>query len=102
MSPLIESRQRELTALCRRYRVKSLELFGSAARGDFDPEHSDLDFLVAFEPLPVGERADAYFGLLESLEALFGRSVDLVVLRAVRNPCFLENIASSRMRLYAS
>lgn len=102
MISLIDSKQEELTALCRPYRVRSLELFGFAARGDFEAERSDPDFLVEFEPLPVGERADACFGLLESLEALFGRPVDLVVLRAIRNPCFLDNIASSRTSLYAA
>ena len=39
----------ELPALCRRFHVRRLDLFGSAARGDFDPESSDIDFLVEFD-----------------------------------------------------
>jgi uncharacterized protein len=45
----IELHQEELRALCRRFRVRRLDLFGSAARGDFDPIHSDIDFLVEFD-----------------------------------------------------
>ena len=55
----------ELRDLCRRFHVRRLEVFGSAARGDFDPARSDLDFLVEFQPLPPGAYADAVFGLKE-------------------------------------
>jgi hypothetical protein len=49
-----------------------------------------------------GHHADAYFGLRESLEALFGRSVDLVMTRAIRHPYFLEAIEPTRTLLYAA
>jgi predicted nucleotidyltransferase len=42
----IESHREELRALCRRFHVRRLDLFGSAARGDLDPTRSDFDFLV--------------------------------------------------------
>src|SRR5229473_5914747 len=48
MNPLIESRRSELEQFCKRFRVKRLDLFGSAATGDFKSEASDLDFLVEF------------------------------------------------------
>jgi uncharacterized protein len=38
-----------MRALCRRFHVRRLDVFGSAARGDFDPEHSDVDFIVEFD-----------------------------------------------------
>src|SRR5579885_319195 len=82
----IEQRRAELEALCRRFRVRRLEVFGSAAVGEFRGEDSDLDFLVEFEPQVGPGYADRYFGLLESLEALFGRPVDVVVSRAINNP----------------
>lgn len=47
----IESKRRELEALCERHRVERLALFGSASRDDFDPESSDLDFSVEFSPM---------------------------------------------------
>ncbi len=98
----IEQRRDELEALCRRYGVRKLEIFGSAVAGDFRAGTSDLDFLVEFEP-PIGPGyADRYFGLLESLEALFGQPVDLVVASAIRNPYFRESIERTRATLYAA
>jgi predicted nucleotidyltransferase len=66
--------------------VRWLDLLGSAARGDFEPERSDIDFIVEFDRRAPQHPFDAYFGLKEELEAMFGRKVDLVELRAVRNP----------------
>ena len=88
--------------LCRRFRVRRLEVFGSATTGAFDEATSDLDFVVEFENFGHSGYADAYFGLLEGLEALFDREVDLVVLSAVRNPYFRESIERSRTSLYAA
>ena len=81
--------------------MRRLELFGSAASSSFDPATSDLDFLVKFEDLGQGY-FDAYFGLLEALEDLFGRPIDLVMSRAVKNRYFLEGIQASRTLLYAA
>lgn len=80
----VERKRDEISRLCRRYGVQRLELFGSAARKDFGGEPGDLDFLVEFQPLKAGEYADAYFGLLEALQDLLGRPVDLVMPRAVK------------------
>ena len=102
MNPVVEERRADLARLCRRFRVRRLELFGSAARADFDPAASDLDFLVEFDDLEPAEYADAYFGLLEALQAIFGRAVDLVVPSAVRNPYLLRAIEQSRVVLYAA
>lgn len=73
----IEKRRRELIALCRRYGVVRLEVFGSAARGtDFDPTASDVDFLVQFGPSAEG--LASYVDFKDAVEKLFGRPVDLV------------------------
>src|SRR5271157_4792873 len=93
VSPSIEEHRTELVQLCRRYNVLRLSLFGSAARDDFNAERSDYDFLVDFEALPPGRYADAYFGLLEALERLLGRPVDLVVASAIKNPFFRQSVA---------
>ena len=102
MSPLIEEHRSELARLCRRYHVLRLSLFGSAARDDFEPEHSDYDFLVDFEALPPGQYADAYFGLLEALGQLLGRPVDLVVASAIKNPYFRESVELTKASVYAA
>jgi uncharacterized protein len=99
---LMHQHREELEALCRRYGVQRLELFGSAALGLEKAGESDLDFLVEFDPSPPGGYADAYWGLLESLESLYARPVDLVVASAIRNPFFLQSIERTRTLLYAA
>ena len=91
-----------LEELCRRHRVRRLELFGSAATDRYRPADSDLDFLVEFEPLPTGTYADTYFGLREGLEQLFGTGVDLVVASAITNPYFRQSVEQTKMLLYAA
>lgn len=100
VSDRVRHAQPELRALCREYRVKRLELYGSAARGEDDPTTSDYDFLVEFLPLQAGEYADCYFGLREGLENVLGRRVDLSMLTAIKNAYFLEQIESSRVPIY--
>jgi predicted nucleotidyltransferase len=90
----------ELIQLCCQFHVRKLELFGSALGDAYDPERSDLDFLVEFEAIPDGGYAASFFGFKESLEKLFGRPVDLVVGSAIRNPYFLQSIEQSKALLY--
>lgn len=102
MTSILQTRRDEIAALCRRHRVRRLDVFGSATRETFDAATSDLDFLVEFQPLGPGERAEAYFGLLEDLEKLFARRVDLVMLRAIINPYFRRAVEETRELLYAA
>jgi len=90
-----------LVPLCRRYGVKDLALFGSAVGAGIEAG-SDIDLLVEFEPMPPAEHMQNYFGLLEALEALFRRKVDLVELAAVRNPYVLDSIVKSRVPIYVA
>jgi predicted nucleotidyltransferase len=101
MHPLIEKHYAALVALCQRYRVARLDLFGSATHQGFDPATSDLDFLVEFEDLAPSAYARAYFGLLEGLQALFSMPVDLVSSSSITNPFFRESVERTRTRLYA-
>lgn len=102
MTPVIERHRAEIATLCRRYHVKRLDLFGSAARGEDRPDRSDLDFLVAFDARATDAYAESYFGLLEELEKLFGRPVDLVVDEAIRNPYLRQGIERSMAAIYAA
>lgn len=102
MSGIVDDHAEQLAALARRYGVARLELFGSAATGAFDPETSDLDFLVEFVDNPPGGIAHAYFGLLDALAELFGRPVDLVSKRAISNPYFLKSVNESRRLVYVA
>lgn len=102
MHAIIESRSEQIPAVCRPFGVRRLEVFGSAARGDFDPASSDIDFLVEFDDDPQRRVLDTYFGLKDALEQLFGRSVDLVSIGAVKNPYIRASIERSRQLVYAA
>jgi predicted nucleotidyltransferase len=103
MHALIDTRREEIADICRRFGVRRLEVFGSAARAaDFDVDTSDADFLVEFMPgngLPFLRR---FFGLGEALEELLGRSVDLVEPGAIRNPYIRASIDRARELVYGS
>ena len=92
-----------MARLCERYGVERLDLFGSAAGEGFDPEKSDLDFVVSFERREPPDLFRRYFGLEEDLEALFGRGVDLVMEGALRKSRrFAANVEGSRVPLYGA
>ena len=92
MHPAISQHRPGIAGICQRYGIRRLEVFGSAARAnDFDPAHSDADFLVEFAS-GVQPGLNAIFGAKADLEALLGRGVDLVEPGAVRNPYVLANI----------
>ena len=74
-----------LRQLCLAYGVRRLEAFGSGIRADFDPNRSDVDFLVDFGDQPAAGSFKRYMNLEFDLESLLGRSVDLVETAAVTN-----------------
>lgn len=102
MIELIEQHRAELDELCRKYRVKTLEVFGSATDGTWDAAHSDLDFLLEFLPEAAERSFWGYFDLRDELRQLFGRKVDLVMPGAIRNPYFLKAVNQQRQVLYAA
>jgi predicted nucleotidyltransferase len=102
MIALIEQHRPEVAALCSRFGVQSLEVFGSAADGTFEPAHSDIDFLVEFRHDDPGSLFHRYFGLQEALEQLFGCKIDLVSAGALSNPYFIAAVNQSRQPVYAS
>lgn len=101
MHPLIQEKRTEIADLCRRYQVRSLAVFGSAARaGDFELGSSDADFLIEFFPDSGLSPLRAYFGLRDALAKLLGRSVDLVDPTNIQNPYFLQQIQQEREAVY--
>jgi uncharacterized protein len=100
--PLIEQHRTEIEAICLKYCVGRLELFGSATQGRFDPDSSDLDFFVEFIDPGWKGSFKRYMGLKLDLEELFDRSVDLVELSSVTNPHFLQVATRHRHLLYAA
>ena len=102
MITLIEQNRKAIGLLCRKYGVTRLEIFGSAARGDFEPGRSDLDFLVEFGPESPADPFHRYFGLQGDLEILLDCGIDLVMLSALKNPYFVRSVNESRAVLYAA
>ncbi len=99
MHPLIEHNRETIAELCRRHGVRRLEAFGSILREDFDAGRSDVDILVEFDA-SVATSFTNFLDLKEALEALFGRSVDLVELRAIRNRRLRHYIEQSKSPIY--
>jgi predicted nucleotidyltransferase len=103
MHPLIQQKKSAIADLCKRYRVKRLDVFGSAARvSDFDLESSDADFLVEFIEEGQSSSLQVFFALRQDLEALIGRHVDLAEAAALQNPYLLAIIEQSRELVYAA
>ena len=106
---VILNRLPEIAELCREYGVERLDVFGSAARDDFDPSRSDVDLLVKF----MGDTARRTSGgafiyshgaaceaLEKALEQLLGRNVDLIPEGGIRNPYILRTVEEDRIRIY--
>lgn len=100
MIPAIQNQADSLRSLCQNHNVHRLEVFRSAATSSRLTDIDDLDFLVEFQPKAYEAYADTYFGLLEELQHLFGRTVGLVVKSAVINPYFLQSIERTKTLVY--
>lgn len=91
-----------ITALCETHGVRKLEVFGSATGDAFDPETSDVDFVIDFldyGPLIV----DRFFGFAEDVETLLGRSVDFIFgNKPIKNPYLRASVNKTRVTIYES
>jgi len=90
-----------LAGVCRHYQVRELYAFGSVVTGRLSAE-SDLDFIVLFDSKNTEGAFDRFMGLKESLEALYGRRVDLLTLKPFRNPIFQAEVSQHKTLLYAA
>jgi predicted nucleotidyltransferase len=102
MVAVLEDKRDAIAALCRRFGVVRLHVFGSALREDYRPGDSDVDLLVEFGPMDGHAKAHAYFDLLDGLAALLGADVDLVMAGAVKNRYISADIERTKRVLYAA
>ena len=102
MVAVLENNRDAIAALCARYGVVRLDVFGSVLRSDFRPGESDVDLLAEFAPREPYELAKAYFDMLDELRGLLGVEVDLVMAGAVKNPYIAEDIERTKRLLYAA
>jgi uncharacterized protein len=98
----LDGKLEAIAALCQEFGVLRLDVFGSTAKGTFDPETSDLDFVASFANRKNLDYADRYFDFVEALEALFGRQVDLITEQSIKNPYFREEVEETRRRVYVA
>ena len=92
--------EKKIIEICRKLKVKRLDLVGSASRKDFNPKHSDIDLLVEFEG--SDHLFDRYFQLKADLEQGLGRHVDLIQNKAVKNPYVRKALEKDRMPIYGT
>lgn len=101
VAEIIEQKKDEIAALCREYRIRALWSFGSATTEAFDPERSDLDFLV-----DLGEHSNDYasrfFSLQRALAKVMQRNVDLVSIGGLgsEDDWFRREIEATRVAIY--
>lgn len=96
---LIENNIQKIVALCKKYKVNKLFVFGSILTDRFN-EDSDVDLVVSFNKADISDFFDNYFDFKNSLEELFGRNVDLLEEQTVKNPYLKKNVDTTKALIY--
>ena len=98
---LIEANIQRIIDLCRKYRVKSLAVFGSILSDRFN-DKSDVDLLVDFDTTnhEQWDYVKNFFDFRDALEMIFNRKVDLIEQKALRNKFFIQNINRTKQVIY--
>jgi len=97
----VDLKKGQLQQICKKYHVKELYLFGSAATYGFY-EESDLDFIVKFDRQGFEGAFDQFIDFKQELEHIYGRPVDLYHLKKFRNTIFQKEVERSKELLYAA
>lgn len=98
---LAEINTQALRDLCLSYRVRRMYVFGSIVTGEMTPA-SDLDVVVEFDREGADGAFDQFMGFKEKLEELYGRPVDLLTQRSIRNPLFKAEVERTKHLVYAA
>lgn len=100
MLPDLDNKRDDIARLCREHGVLRLALFGSALHDDFEPDRSDIDFLVSFREMSPKDYAESYFGLMEGLQELLDHPIDLVTESSLTNPWLRREVQRHQSVLY--
>ena len=100
---LIELNNDKIIALCKKYKVKNLWVFGSILTPRFN-DKSDVDLLVDFDDskLAVLDYADNFFDFIHALENVVGRKIDLTVNKSIKNRFFREEVDETRRLIWSA
>jgi len=98
--PQIDIPKDKITDFCKKWKIAEFSIFGSALRQDFSPK-SDVDVLISFEPDIPWSLFD-WVDMIEELQGILGREVDLVEKSGLRNPFRRREILNSRQVIYAA
>lgn len=96
---LIEMNIDKIIALCKKYKVAKLWVFGSILTPRFNDE-SDVDFSVIFHYEQIQDLFITFFDFIEELQQLLGRKVDLVDETAVKNTVFRKELDNTKYLIY--
>lgn len=99
MEALVSDKLDSVKRLFQKYGTESAYLFGSAASGEMTQD-SDVDFIFSFPAdMDFGEYADNYFALVNELEKLLGKKVDLIAEKTLKNPYLIQSIEKSKVKI---
>lgn len=100
---LIEMNIDKIIALCKKYKVAKLWVFGSILTPRFNDD-SDVDFLVDFDEknIELLDYADNFFDFIHEIEAVMGRKVDMVVNKSIKNRFFRAEVDENRKLLWSA
>ena len=102
MSMFIGDKLQDIAAICKRYGIQKLFLFGSALREDFNPAESDIDLLAEFGPLEITKRFHVFLDARQAFKEIFQADVDLVMDGAVKNPIIANEINRTKKLVYSA
>lgn len=96
---LIERNMEQIAALCRKYKVAKLWVFGSILTPRFNDD-SDVDFSVVFNYEQIPDLFIVFFDFIDELQNLLGRKIDMVDETAIRNEYFRKELDATKCLIY--
>ena len=96
---IIDNHSKDIIALCKTHKVKSLYAFGSVLTDKFNNE-SDVDLIVDFQQIDVLDYGDNYYALKFSLENILKRNIDLLEHKALKNPYLIKTLNQNKKLVY--
>ena len=101
LTTAIEIDHQAVADFCRKWQIRELSLFGSVLRPEEFRDDSDVDVMITFDDEARWTLFD-FVEMQDELTELFGRRVDLLSKRALKNPYRRQSILSTAQVLYAA